>query len=82
MTKWTKTRRDPGRNYVDEEKLERNRRMLARIYQLVDCGLEAEPEVIKAAKAADPEITPEKLEEVVILFRGAVYERQRGRSLH
>lgn len=79
MTKWTKTRRDPGRSYEDEEKVERHKRMLARIRELVDSGLEAEPEVIKAAKAADPSITPEKLSEILTLFRDAVYERQRGR---
>jgi hypothetical protein len=79
MSKWTKTRRDPGRTYIDEEKVQRQKRMLARIQELVDCGLEAEPQVIEAAKAADPDITPEKLEEVLKLFRGAVYVRQRGR---
>ena len=26
MTKWTKTRRDPGRVYLDEERLQRNRK--------------------------------------------------------
>jgi hypothetical protein len=44
---------------------------------LVDCGIEAEPEVGAAAKKADPEITAEKLQELVRLFRDAVYERQR-----
>ena len=52
--------------------------MLARIHELVDCGIDAEPEVIEAARAADPDITPEKLEEVVTRFRAAVYGRQRG----
>ncbi|MGH9643648.1 MAG: hypothetical protein ACRD3Q_14650 [Terriglobales bacterium] len=79
MTKWTKTRRDPGRTYLDEEKLQRNRRMLARVRELVECGIEAEPEVVAAAKAANPEITEEQLEEVITLFRDAVYSRQRGR---
>jgi hypothetical protein len=76
MTKWTKTRRDPGRNYLDEERVERNRRMLARIRELVESGIEAEPEVVKAAKAANPEITQEELREVIMLFRDAVYSRQ------
>jgi len=57
MTKWTKTRRDPGRTYVDEEKRQRNRRMLARVHELVESGIEAEPEVVKAAKEANPEMT-------------------------
>ncbi len=76
MTKWTKTRRDPGRTYLDEEKLQRSRRMLARIRELVECGSDAEPAVVEAAKAANPEITEEQLREVIMLFRDAVYSRQ------
>ncbi len=79
MTKWTKPRRDPGPNYLDEEKLERTRRMLARVSELVECGIEAEPEVVEAAKAANPQITNEQLKEVVMLFRDAVYSRQHDR---
>jgi hypothetical protein len=79
MTKWTKTRRDPGRNYLDEERLQRNRRMLARVLELVESGIEAEPEVVKAAIAANPEITGEQLREVIMLFRDAVYSRQHDR---
>ena len=75
MTKWTKTRRDPGRVYLDEERLQRNRKMLARVRELVECGIEAEPEVVEAAKAANPEITEEQLREVIMLFRDAVYSR-------
>jgi hypothetical protein len=78
MRKWTKTRRDPARTYIDEEKVQRQKRMLARIHELVDCGIDAEPEVIAVAKAADPDVAPEKLEEVVTRFRAAVYGRQRG----
>jgi hypothetical protein len=80
MTKWTKTRRGPGRDYLDEERIQRSRRMLARIYELVESGIEAEPEVVKAAKAANPEITQEELKEVIKLFRDAVYSRQRDRQ--
>lgn len=79
MTKWTKTRRDPGRVYVDEEKVQRARRMLARIHELVECGIEAEPQVAEAAKAANPEITEEELRKVITLFRDAVYSRQHDR---
>jgi hypothetical protein len=50
--------------------------MLARIFDLVDISLEAEPEVVIAAKEAEPGITPEKLKEVIMRFREAVYERQ------
>jgi hypothetical protein len=76
MSKWTKTSRDPGRNYLDEKKLERRKRMLSRIFELVEIGIEAEPQVVVAAKEADPEITAEKLQEVITKFREAVYERQ------
>jgi len=76
ITKWTKTGRDPGRTYLDEEKLQRRKRMLSRIFELVEVGLEAEPEVVVATKEADPGITPEKLKEVIMRFREAVYERQ------
>ena len=79
MTKWTKTRRDPGRAYLDEERIQRNRRMLARVRELVECGIEAEPEVVEAAKAANPEITEEQLKEVIMLFRDAVFSRQHDR---
>jgi hypothetical protein len=76
MSKWTKTSRDPGRNYLDEKKLERRKRMLSRIFELVEIGIEAEPQVVVAAKEADPEISAEKLQEVITKFREAVYERQ------
>lgn len=38
MTKWTRTRPDPGRTYTDEEKRERKQRMLARLYEFVEGG--------------------------------------------
>ncbi len=76
MTKWTKTRRDPGRTYLDEEVLDRRRKMLAKIYELVDCGIEAEPQVVEAAKKANPKISREELREVIMLFRDAVSWRQ------
>ncbi|HLM83245.1 MAG TPA: hypothetical protein VK302_21780 [Terriglobales bacterium] len=79
MTKWTKTRRDLGRAYLDEERLQRTRTMLARIHELVESGIEAEPEVVEAAKAANPAITEEQLKEVIMLFRDAVYSRQHDR---
>jgi hypothetical protein len=77
MTKWTRTRRDPARSYSDEEKLQRKQRMLARLREFVEAGIEAEPDFVEAAKEADPEISKEKLKELITLFRDAVYERQR-----
>jgi hypothetical protein len=35
MTKWTKTRRDPDRNYIDEEKIAHKKRMLAKARELL-----------------------------------------------
>lgn len=76
MSKWTKSRRDPGRTYTDEEKRERKQRMLARLNEFIEGGIEAEPDFVKAAKEADPEISKEKLKELIKLFRDAVSERQ------
>ncbi len=78
MSKWTRTRRDPGRSYTDEEKRERKQRMLARLYEFAEAGIEAEPEFVKAAKEADPEVSKEKLRELITRFRAAVYDRQQG----
>ena len=79
MTRWTRTRRDPGRDYTDEEKRQRKQRMLARIYDFVEGGIEAEPDFVKAAKEAEPDISKEKLKELIMLFRAAVYARQHDR---
>jgi hypothetical protein len=76
MSKWTRTRRDPSRIYTDEEKRERKRRMLARLREFIEAGIEAEPEFVQATKEADPEISKEKLQELIKRFRAAVYERQ------
>lgn len=76
MSKWTKTRRDPGRNYTDEEKRERKRSMLARLHEFIETGIEAEPDFVEAAKEAEPDISKEKLQEMIKQFRDAVYERQ------
>jgi hypothetical protein len=82
MSKWTRTRRDPGREYTDEENFRRKQQMLARIYDFVEGGIEAEPEFVKAAKEADPQISKEKLKELITLFRAAVYARQRDPQSH
>jgi hypothetical protein len=76
MSKWTRTRRDPARTYTDEEKRERKRRMLARLHEFVEAGIEAGPEFVKVAKEADPEISNEELKNLIMLFRDAVYDRQ------
>jgi hypothetical protein len=50
MTKWSPNRRDHGRTYADEEALLRQRRMLSRIQEFVEAGIEAEPEVVAAQR--------------------------------
>jgi hypothetical protein len=50
--------------------------MLARLYEFVEAGIEAEPEFVKAAKEADPGLSKEKLKELITRFRAAVYDRQ------
>jgi predicted phosphohydrolase len=76
MTKWTKTRRDPGRTYTDED-TERTKRMIARIRKVMEEGVsEDEPEFVVAVKAAKPKITASELKEVITQFRAVVSERQ------
>jgi hypothetical protein len=81
MTKWTRTRRDPGRESTDEQKLRCKRQMLTRSYDFVEGGLEAEPDFVKAVKEVEPGISKEKLKELTMLFRAAVYERQRASAI-
>jgi hypothetical protein len=76
MSKWTRTRRDPGRSYLDEEKRERKQKMLEQLHEFVEAGIEAEPDFVEAAKEAEPDISKEKLQELIKRFRAAVYERQ------
>jgi hypothetical protein len=47
MTKWTKTRRDPGRTYCDPEEAAKLRRDVQRVKELVRRGLDAEPEYVE-----------------------------------
>ncbi len=76
MSKWTRTRRDPGRSYTDED-TERTERLIARVRKFLEEGVpEDEPEFVVAVKAAKPKITASELKEVIRQFRAAVYERQ------
>ncbi len=55
MTKWTKTRRDPGRNYLDEERLQRTRRMLAQnSMNWWNPGSKQSLRYVKASKSGQP----------------------------
>jgi ABC-type hemin transport system substrate-binding protein len=76
MSKWTKTRRDPGRIYTDEN-TERTERMIGRIRKFMEEGVpQDEPEFVVAVKDANPKITASELKEVITQFRAVVSERQ------
>ncbi len=76
MTKWTKTRRDPGRAYCDPEEAAKLRRDVQRVRELVEKGLDAEPEYVELINNLEPEVTPARRKELIRQFRDAVYERQ------
>jgi hypothetical protein len=76
MTKWTKTRRDPGRTYCDPEEAAKLRRDVQRVQELVRQGLDAEPEYVELINKLDPKMTPEGRKELIKQFRDAVYDQQ------
>jgi len=76
MTRWTRTRRDPGRSYADEA-TERTERMIARVRKFLEEGVaEDEPEFVVAVREAKPKITASELKDVIRQFRAVVSERQ------
>lgn len=76
MTKWTKTRRDPGRTYCDPEEAAKLRRDVQRVQELVKKGLDAEPEYVELINKLDPKMTVERRKELIMQFRDAVYAQQ------
>ncbi len=77
MTRWTRTRRDPGRTYSNED-TERTERLIARVRRFLEEGVhEDEPGFVEAVKAAKPKITAAELKDVIMQFRAVVSERQR-----
>ena len=76
MTKWTKSRRDPGRTYCDPEEAAKLRRDVQRVKELVEKGLDAEPEYVELINKLDPKMTVEKRKELIKQFRDAVYAQQ------
>jgi hypothetical protein len=76
MTKWTKTRRDPGRTYCDPEEVAKLRRDVKRVQELVRQGLIAEPEYVELINKLEPEMTPERRKQLIKQFRDAVYAEQ------
>lgn len=88
MSKWTKTRRDPGRTYQDEDAAKELRDAMRRVQELVaeaaQGNEEAESEYIAIINKAEPGMDKEKRKELIRQFRDAVadHQRQRGRSIH
>jgi hypothetical protein len=76
MTKWTKTRRDPGRTYCDPDEAAKLRRDVRRVQELVKKGLDAEPEYVELINQLEPNMTVERRKELIKQFRDAVYEQQ------
>jgi hypothetical protein len=76
MTKWTRTRRDPGRTYCDPEEAAKLRRDVQRVQELVKLGLDVEPEYVEIINRLDPDMTVERRKELIKQFRDAVYARQ------
>jgi hypothetical protein len=76
MTKWTRTRRDPGRTYCDPEETKKLRRDVQRVRELVKQGLDAEPEYVELINKLEPGMTADRRKELIKQFRDAVYEQQ------
>jgi hypothetical protein len=85
MTKWTKTRRDPGRTYQDEEEVKRLRTAAKRIRELVseaaEGNLQAEPEYVDIIDKLEPKMEKERRKALITQFRDAVADQQRQPGL-
>lgn len=87
MSKWTKTRRDPGRTYQDEGEVRRLREAARRVRELVgeaaDGNPDAEPEYVKTINGLEPGMKKERRKELIKQFRDAVADaQQRGGPHH
>ena len=84
MSKWTKTRRDPGRTYQDEQEAMQLREDFKRVKELVaEAAMgndEAESAYVGIINRV-PGMEKEKRKELIKQFRDAVadHQRQRGR---
>ncbi len=83
MSKWTKTRRDPGRTYIDANKERIRKENLAMIAGFIEEGKSALPKYVEALKIWFPGITPEQLRLKTTRFLDAVTQKQQddGRVL-
>lgn len=76
MTKWTRTRRDPERTYCDPEEAKKLRRDVQRVKELVEKGLDAEPEYVQLINELNPHMSREERKRLIKQFRDAVYDQQ------
>jgi len=75
VSKWTRTRRDPGRTY-DDEAVRELRKDVTRVRELVEIGLEAETDYVDLINKLEPGMTKDRRKELIKQFRDAVYEHQ------
>jgi Zn-dependent M32 family carboxypeptidase len=84
MTKWSKTRRDPGRTYQDDEEAKLLRDTMKRIRELVEEAAagneEAESEYVRIINRLEPGMTKEQRKELIRQFRDAVADHQKQRD--
>jgi hypothetical protein len=86
MTKWTKSRRDPGRTYEREEEAKQRREAMQRVRELVAEAArgneEAESAYVEIINREYPGMVKETRKELIRQFRDAVadHQLQRGRS--
>lgn len=85
MSKWTKTRRDPGRTYQDEDEVGRLRAAAKRVRELVSEAAEgnqqAEAEYVGIINKLEPKMEKERRKALIKQFRDAVADQQRRRGL-
>jgi hypothetical protein len=78
-----RTRRDPGRAYEDKAEQELRKDVKARVRELIEIGLEAEPAYVDLINKLKPGMTKERRKDLIKQFRDAVYEnQQRGPQHH
>jgi len=86
MSKWTKTRRDPGRTYQHEQEAKQLRDDLKRVKELIaeaaEGNDEAESTYVGIINRLEPTMGKEKRKDLIRQFRDAVadHQQQRGQS--
>jgi uncharacterized tellurite resistance protein B-like protein len=86
MSKWTKSRRDPGRTYQHEQEAKQLRDDLKRVKELIaeaaEGNDEAESTYVAIINRLEPSMGKERRKELIRQFRDAVadHQQQHGRS--